>query len=230
MGSFIIVVMAIALVFYIANKKGNGTEHHNEYDEEETKQNIATDESIGDEVIDDKSIEDEVKVSASSDKASITINSLGDLARAAASAYGRNVYETFCKVGANEVIERLMKINTKEAALYGYFTTIVVLYLNPFNASKEELEKELQKKEKELAFFCNKHGVELYMSANHGYIITEKGYFEVWAKIPYSVRKRVGMPILPREKELHKILVGACLNDKETLEKALTEYFEENQI
>lgn len=213
MGSFIIVVMAIILVFYVAIKKGNKTEHHNE-----------------DESYERESIDDEVKVSASSDKTSITINSLGDLARAAASAYGKNVYETFCKVGANEVIERLMKINTKEAALYGYFTTIVVLYLNPFNASKEELEKELQKKEKELAFFCNKHGVELYMSANHGYIITKKGYFEVWAKIPYSVRKRVGMPILPREKELHKILVGACLNDKETLEKALTEFFEENRI
>lgn len=219
MGSLLIIVLAIILVFYVAIKKGNKTEHHNEYDE-----------SFGDEVIDDKSIEDEVKVSASSDKASITINSLGDLARAAASAYGQNVYETFCKVGANEVIERLMKINTKEAALYGYFTTIVVLYLNPFNASKEELEKELQKKEKELAFFCNKHGVELYMSANHGYIITKKGYFEVWAKIPYSVRKRVGMPILPREKELHKILVGDCLNKKETLEKVLNEFFEENRI
>lgn len=51
MGSFIIVVMAIALVFYVAIKKGNGTEHHNEYDEEETKQNIATDESIGDEAL-----------------------------------------------------------------------------------------------------------------------------------------------------------------------------------
>lgn len=213
MGSFIIIVLAIVLVFYVAIKKGNKTEHHNE-----------------DESYERESIDDEVKVSASSDKTSITINSLGDLARAAASAYGKNVYETFCKVGANEVIERLMKINTKEAALYGYFTTIVVLYLNPFNASKEELEKELQKKEKELAFFCNKHGVELYMSANHGYIITKKGYFEVWAKIPYSVRKRVGMPILPREKELHKILVGACLNDKETLEKALTEFFEENRI
>lgn len=218
MGSLLIIVLAIILIFYVAIKKGNGTEHHNE------------DESYEDEVIDDKSIEDEVKVSASSDKASITINSLGDLARAAASAYGQNVYETFCKVGANEVIERLMKINTKEAALYGYFTTIVVLYLNPFNASKEELEKELQKKEKELAFFCNKHGVELYMSANHGYIITKKGYFEVWAKIPYSVRKRVGMPIFPREKELNKILVGDCLNDKETLEKVLNEFFEENQI
>lgn len=213
MGSFLIIVLAIVLVFYVAIKKGNKTEHHNE-----------------DESYERESIDDEVKVSASSDKTSITINSLGDLARAAASAYGKNVYETFCKVGANEVIERLMKINTKEAALYGYFTTIVVLYLNPFNASKEELEKELQKKEKELAFFCNKHGVELYMSANHGYIITKKGYFEVWAKIPYSVRKRVGMPILPREKELHKILVGACLNDKETLEKALTEFFEENRI
>ena len=223
MGSLLIIVLAIILIFYVSIKKGNGTEHHNEDESYER-------ESIEDEVIDDKSLEDEVKVSASSDKASITINSLGDLARAAASAYGQNVYKTFCKVGANEVIERLMKINTKEAALYGYFTTIVVLYLNPFNASKEELEKELQNKEKELAFFCNKHGVELYMSANHGYIITKKGYFEVWAKIPYSVRKRVGMPILPREKELHKILVGDCLNDKETLEKALTEYFEENQI
>lgn len=213
MGSFLIIVLAIVLVFYVAIKKGNKTEHHNE-----------------DESYERESIEDEVKVSASSDKTSITIESLGDLARAAASAYGQNVYKTFCKVGANEVIERLMKINTKEAALYGYFTTIVVLYLNPFNASKEELEKELQKKEKELAFFCNKHGVELYMSANHGYIITKKGYFEVWAKIPYSVRKRVGMPILPREKELHKILVGACLNDKETLEKVLNEFFEENRI
>ena len=218
MGSLLIIVLAIILIFHVAIKKGNGTEHHNE------------DESIEDEVIDDKSIEDEVKVSASSDKASITINSLGDLARAAASAYGQNVYKTFCKVGANEVIERLMKINTKEAALYGYFTTIVVLALNPFNASKEELEKELYKKGKELAFFCNKHGVELYMSANHGYIITKKGYFEVWAKIPYSVRKRVGMPIFPREKELHKILVGDCLNKKETLEKVLNEFFEENQI
>ena len=68
------------------------------------------------------------------------------------------------------------------------------------------------------------------MSANHGYIITKKGDFEVWAKIPYSVRKRVGMPILPREKELHKILVGDCLSDKETLEKVLNEFFEENQI
>lgn len=213
MGSFLIIVLAIVLVFYVAIKKGNKTEHHNE-----------------DESYERESIDDEVKVSASSDKTSITINSLGDLARAAASAYGKNVYETFCKVGANEVIERLMKINTKEAALYGYFTTIVVLYLNPFNASKEELEKELQKKEKELAFFCNKHGVELYMSANHGYIITKKGYFEVWAKIPYSVRKRVGMPILPREKELHKILVGDCLNDKKTLEKVLNEFFEENRI
>lgn len=218
MESFIIVVMAIILIFYVAIKKGNGTEHHNE------------DESLEDEVIDDKSLEDEVKVSASSDKTSITINSLGDLARAAASAYGKNVYETLCKVGVNEVIERLMKINTKEAALYGYFATIVVLYLNPFNSSKEELEKELQKKEKELVFFCNKHGVELYMSANHGYIITKKGYFEVWAKIPYSVRKRVGIPILPREKELHKILVGACLNDKKNLEKVLNEFFEENRI
>lgn len=217
MGSLLIIVLAIILIFYVAIKKGNKTEQHNE---EETKQNIATDESIG----------DEVKVSASSDKASITINSLGDLARAATSAYGKNVYKTLCKVGVNEVIERLMKINTKEAALYGYFTTIVVLYLNPFNASKEELEKELQKKEKELAFFCNKHGVELYMSANHGYIITKKGYFEVWAKIPYSVRKRVGMPIFPREKELHKILVGDCLNKKETLEKVLNEFFEENQM
>ena len=116
MGSLLIIVLAIILifyVFYVAIKKGNKTEHHNE------------DESYEDEVIDDKSIEDEVKVSASSDKASITINSLGDLARAAASAYGQNVYETFCKVGANEVIERLMKINTKEAALYGYFTTII---------------------------------------------------------------------------------------------------------
>lgn len=218
MGSFIIVVMAIILVFYVAIKKGNKTEHHNE------------DESYERESIDDKSLEDEVKVSASSDKTSITINSLGDLARAATSAYGKNVYETLCKVGVNEVIERLMKINTKEAALYGYFTTIVVLYLNPFSLSKEELEKELQKKEKELAFFCNKHGVELYMSANHGYIITKKGYFEVWAKIPYSVRKRVGMPILPREKELHKILVGDCLNDKKNLEKVLNEFFEENRI
>lgn len=213
MGSFLIIVLAIVLVFYVAIKKGNKTEHHNE-----------------DESYERESIEDEVKVSASSDKTSITIESLGDLARAAASAYGQNVYKTFCKVGANEVIERLMKINTKEAALYGYFTTIVVLYLNPFNASKEELEKELQKKEKELAFFCNKHGVELYMSANHGYIITKKGYFEVWAKIPYSVRKRVGMPILPREKELHKILVGDCLNDKKNLEKVLNEFFEENRI
>ena len=127
MGSFLIIVLAIVLVFYVAIKKGNKTEHHNE-----------------DESYERESIDDEVKVSASSDKTSITINSLGDLARAAASAYGKNVYETFCKVGANEVIERLMKINTKEAALYGYFTTIVVLYLNPFNASKEELEKELQ--------------------------------------------------------------------------------------
>ena len=49
MGSFIIVVMVIILVFYVANKKGNGTEHHNEYDEEETKQNIAMDEYIGNE-------------------------------------------------------------------------------------------------------------------------------------------------------------------------------------
>ena len=114
MGSLLIIVLAIILVFYIAIKKGNKTEHHNE------------DESYEDEVIDDKSIEDEVKVSATSDKASITINSLGDLARAAASAYGQNVYKTFCKVGANEVIERLMKINTKEAALYGYFTTIEI--------------------------------------------------------------------------------------------------------
>ena len=30
MGSFIIVVMAIILVFYVAIKKGNKTEHHNE--------------------------------------------------------------------------------------------------------------------------------------------------------------------------------------------------------
>lgn len=214
MANFIFLVISMIILYGLIKiirkeAREKETKHHNE---DEFLEDEALN-SYESESIDDKSLEDEVKVSASSDKTSITINSLGDLARAAASAYGQNVYKTFCKVGANEVIERLMKINTKEAALYGYFTTIVVLYLNPFNASKEELEKELQKKEKELAFFCNKHGVELYMSANHGYIITKKGYFEVWAKIPYSVRKRVGMPILPREKELHKILVGDCLNN-----------------
>ena len=51
MGSFLIIVLAIVLVFYVAIKKGNGTERHNEYDEEETKQYIATDESIGDEAL-----------------------------------------------------------------------------------------------------------------------------------------------------------------------------------
>lgn len=224
MGSFIFLILSFIILYYIVKmvriepKKEKDTKQYNE------------DESYERESIDNKSLEDEVKVSASSDKTSITIENCGDLMRMVASAYGQNVYKTFCKVGANEVIERLMKINTKEAALYGYFTTIVVLAHNPFNASKEELEKELYKKGKELAFFCNKHGVELYMSANHGYIITKKGYFEVYAKIPYSVRKRVGMPILPREKELAKILDGACLNVKENLEKVLNEFFEENRI
>ena len=51
MGSLLIIVLAIILIFYVAIKKGNGTEHHNEYDEEETKQYIETDESIGDEAL-----------------------------------------------------------------------------------------------------------------------------------------------------------------------------------
>lgn len=214
MGSFIFLILSFIILYYIVKMARIEPK-----EDKDTKQ-----------YIEDESIGEEVNVSSSSDKTSITINSLGDLARAATSAYGKEVYKTFCQVGVDEVIERLLKINTKEAALYCYFTTIVMLYLNPFSLSKEEYEKQLQKKEKELAFFCNKHGVELYMSANHGYVITKKGYFEVYAKIPYSVRKRVGMPILPREKELAKILDGACLNVKENLEKVLNEFFEENRI
>ena len=50
MGSLLIIVLAIILIFYVAIKKGNGTEQHFE-DDEETKQYIATDESIEDETL-----------------------------------------------------------------------------------------------------------------------------------------------------------------------------------
>lgn len=141
----------------------------------------------------------------------------------------RNTYNNgLCGIGVEEVLNRLVKIETVDAKLLAYFVEITTYNMNPLHLEEELKNKMISEACKKLVFFCNKEGIEHYMSAKDGFVVFHGYYFGVTCEIPYSVRKRRGIPLKPKERDNFQF--GECLNDFGILERVLNKFFKDSSV
>lgn len=145
-----------------------------------------------------------------------------------AQQFKQSFYESFCGIGVDKTMDLLAKVNIKEARLLAFMIEITAYNLNQFGLTEEEKENYIHKTCKDLIFFCNKEGIEHYVSAKEGFVVYQGDYFVVNTEFPYPVGEKQG--ILLKSKEMDNFQFGACLNEVENLEKVLKKFFKDNNI